>query len=108
MRRRLGFEEAYFQNQNFARLATVDTAASCVTMGTETSGADAKMLIRKEVTEAILGRSHKQRDKIRCSLGRGTTETWLSGSTPLHLELFRVKELVSLPLGHSLENTVSS
>lgn len=86
----------------------MDTAASCVTMGTETSGADAKMLIRKEVTEAVLGRSHKQRDKIRCSLGRGTTETWLSGSTPLHLELFRVKELASLPLGHSLENTVSS
>lgn len=86
----------------------MDTAASCVPMGTETSGADAKMLIRKEVTEAVLGRSHKQRDKIRCSLGRGTTEPWLIGGTPLRLELFRVKELASFPLGHSLENIVSS
>lgn len=46
-----------------AKLATVDPGVSRVTMGTEISGVDAKMVLREEVTGALLGRSCRQRDK---------------------------------------------
>lgn len=43
----------------------MDTAASCVTMGTETSGADAKMLIRKEVTgQSWEGQQAERQDQM--------------------------------------------
>lgn len=50
------------------RLATMDPGAPGVTMDTEISGADAKMVIQKEVREAFLGRSRKQRQEIGYSL----------------------------------------